>query len=308
MAARAAGLNRTAMSGVRGLPQPLTDGGPGYTPNRNNAPVYSAAGLSHELDAPYAHNRGYVDRSRLGMSFAAPNPESIDPALGTTLQAGGSGFMSRGALAFLGAGFNPWARESHGAESVASPQSGAQLDQLFSLAQQMGIDTSKYTREQSRELYDELNNMTKDYVSVGGLSQGWAGNGSTVGRTIYLERDGRLLPVTRPEFHRRQTNNGFFSRDFWQAAATTLLPAFGGWAGLLGQTGATAGLSGTALTTANAGINALGSYAMSGGNPRSLIGGLGGVAGGTIGGLAGGYDRIGATLGRQIGQLAARRR
>lgn len=130
-------------------------------------------------------------------------------------------------------------------------------------------------------LYDEVNRRTRDYVSVGGLASGWAGGGAgNMARTIYKEVDGQLLPVSRPQFHQRRTNNGFISRDAI-AGMSLMLPAVGGWAGILGQGGAGtlnagAGLgltSGLPASAVNIGVNTL----MAGRfNPMSLIGLVGG--------------------------------
>jgi hypothetical protein len=337
MAARNAALNSTVWNSVRGLPQPLTDGGPGYRPNRYNAPVYSASGLSHIADTPYIGQAGAINPTTVPRPFAPQNPGSMDPVLGMTIKAGDSGFMSRGALAFLGQGFNPWAREVNGAESSPSAEAGGQIDQLFQLANNLGIDTTKYSREpgsmgirgersgqrDAMALYDEVNRLARDYVSVGGLSSGWSGGGpSAVARTIYKEVDGKLLPVTRPQFHTRQTNNGFISRDAI-AGMSLMLPAVGGWAGILGQGGAGtlnagAGLGLTSSLPASAvniGVNTLLSGRF---NPMSLLGLVGGGSSpyqspmtsfqGALGSTGLGRSELGrgTSLVRLLGALAGR--
>jgi hypothetical protein len=292
MAARAAGLNRTAMSGMpRGLPEPLTAGGPGYWADRNNAPVYSSSGLAHVADTPYIGQRGAINPATIPRAFAPTNPGSVDPMLGMALMAGGDGGMSRGAQAFLGQAFNPWAREDQGIDGTGAPRDqGAQINQLFALADQLGIDTSGYSRSvggmgirgersgtnDAMALYDEVNKRTRDYVSVGGLAQGWAGGGANnSARTIYKEVDGQLLPVTRPTFRQRRTNNGFISREAI-TAMSLMLPAVGGWAGILGQGGAGTLNAGTGLgltsslpaSAVNMGVNTLIQGRI---NPMSLL-------------------------------------
>jgi len=298
MAMRRLALNQTPESSFGGrLPQPLTDG-TNWTPSRTQAPVYSASGLTHVLDAPYLQAGGMAGARQ--QPYAPANPGTLDPLLGMGIKAGDSGGWARGASAFLGAGFNPWTRDSEG---NMQPTSGGQIDSLFQLAQNLGIDTSKYTRDpgtvgirgersgtnDAMALYDEVNKVAKDYVSVIGLSGGWSGGGlGNMARTIYKEQDGKLLPVTAPTFMQRRTNNGFISRDAIQGMSL-MLPALGGWAGLLGQ-GAegtlTAG-SGLGLTTSipnslvNFGVNTL----LSGGriNPMGLISAGLGANGGTGG-------------------------
>lgn len=297
MAARAAGLNNTASNRVRGLPQPLTNGrDPNYRPGRWQAPVYSASGLSHIADTPYIGQAGVINPTTVPRAFAPTNPGSMDPLLGMTLSAGDSGFMSRGALAFLGQGFNPWAKENQGIDGNGTPAgAGAELDTLFQLAHNLGIDTTKYERtpgsmgirgersgsNDAMALFDEVNRRTRDYVSVGGLTQGWSGgNPGTTSRTIYKEVDGQLLPVSRPRYHQRRTNNGLISRDAI-AGMSLMLPAVGGWAGILGQGGAGtlnagAGLGLTSSLPAsavNVGVNSLIAGRL---NPMSLLGLVGG--------------------------------
>lgn len=335
-------MARTA-TGVdyRGLPRPLTSGNdPSYRPDRHNAPVYSAAGLSHGLDAPYVNSGGVIVRNAIPSPYAPPNSGTIDPMLGLALTAGDSGSMSRGALAFLGQGFNPWTMEMGGpeGEQIVPAHRDGQIKQLFELAEQLGIDTSNYSREPGTlgirgervrglnnvmDLYDRVNDLTRDYVSVGGLSSGWSGGGpSAVARTIYKEVDGKLLPVTRPQFHTRQTNNGFISRDAI-AGMSLMLPAVGGWAGILGQGGAGtlnagAGLGLTSSLPASAvniGVNTLLSGRF---NPMSLLGLVGGGSSpyqspmtsfqGALGSTGLGRSELGrgTSLVRLLGALAGR--
>lgn len=296
MAARAAGLNNTASNRVRGLPQPLTSGrDPNYRPGRWNAPVYGAGGLSHVADTPYIGQAGAINPLTRPRPFSPQNPGPVDPALDMTLRAGDSGGMSRGALAFLGQGFNPWARENQGIDGNGIPaDQGNQLQALYELAHNLGIDTRQYNQgagymgirgergsNDAMALFDEVNNRTRDYVSVGGLSQGWSGGGAgTTARTIYKEVGDQLLPVSRPRYHQRQTNNGLISRDAI-AGMSLMLPAVGGWAGILGQGGAGtlnagAGLgltSGLPASAVNIGVNTLLSGRF---NPMSLLGLVGG--------------------------------
>lgn len=254
-----------------GLPQPLTDGN-NYTPDRYNAPVFSAGGLNQNMATPYRQVGGVTS---LNPNTQA-NPGSLDRALGTTLSAGGAGWMDRGANAFLGGAFNPWTREMGGpdGESSAPANAGQSLDQLFNTAQSLGMDTSGYSRnlggagirgERSGErdamsLYDDLNRHTQDYVSVGGLSQGWSGGpANTASRTIYKEVDGKLLPVTRPTYRGNNPDNGFFSQEFKDAMMTVGSAALGGWMAApaaAGSTAAGAAAGGTAAAGAAGGTAA----------------------------------------------------
>jgi hypothetical protein len=281
------------------LPTPITQGGPGYTPDKNNAPIYSSAGVSRNMN-----------QAGLGMMGAiAPgtqqgyndNPGRMDNMLGETMRLGHAGGIDRGAAAFLGGGYNPWGRENDGIDGNGTVRN-QNLGDLFNTARGLGMDTSKYSSElggrdirgnamgsggpNAFDLYNDLNSHTKDYLSVGGLSQGWAGNGrGGATRTVYKEEDGRLLPVTRP-MHRQETkDNGFISRDAI-AGLSMMLPMFGGWAGMLGSgaagtltagggLGLTSGLSGAIGTGAtNALVNA-GIAGLSGGGARGALTSLG---------------------------------
>lgn len=299
------------------LPQPLTTGGAGYTPGRGNAPIYSSAGLSQGSSRPYLGTYGVVQPGAMRNDSPA-NPGEMDPALQMTMQAGGAGWMDRGATAFLGGGFNPWTQEfvgdNGGTGFVAPKHADAQIDQLFELGAALGIDTSKYSRSpgsidmrgnrassnDSMALFDAINDATKDYVSVGGLSQGWSGGpGNTVARTIYREQDGRLLPVSRPQFHGNNQDTGFFSDEFKDAVMTTILPAVGGWAGLVGQAG----------TAAAPYINAAGNVAAGAarGGSQGALGAAFSQLGGAVGGAAAGD--VGRTLGsRAASELYSRNR
>src|ERR1700752_3380035 len=115
------GLGQTLYSGMfgGGLPQPITQGGAGYTPDKRNAPVYSSAGVPTGLNTPWNAMSGVMrPGSMQGGTF---NPGTADPMLRATVQAGHAGGIDRGAAAFLGAGYNPWARETNNQGEVVSP-------------------------------------------------------------------------------------------------------------------------------------------------------------------------------------------
>lgn len=268
----------------------------GYTPNRYNAPIYSSGGLTQAVASPYRQVGGIV---RPDTGRPSTNPGSVDPSLAMTMRAGAGGDISRGAAAFMGAGANPWAMEWGNAEGEYRPGAAA-LDQqrhLLQVAQGLGIDTRQYDEGPGgmdirgnrlgtpgrtlRDLWDKINTEFSDIVSVGGLSQGWSGGpANTTARTMYAERDGRLLPIEQPRFHGARSNNGFISRDAI-AGLSLMLPMVGGWAGILGQGGAGtlnagAGLGLTSSLPASAvniGVNTLLSGRF---NPMSLLGLVGG--------------------------------
>lgn len=318
-----------------GLPQPLTNG-QNYTPNRNNAPIYSSAGLNQNVATPYTQTAGI---SRLNQDTAA-SPGAIDPALRTTLGAGHAGWIDRGANAFLGGGFNPWTMEYGGPEGsqIAPSNQGQSLEQLFNTAQSLGMDTSKYSRDlghmgirgersgtnDAMQLYDDLNQHARDYVSVGGLSQGWSGGpANTASRTIYKDVNGQLLPVTRPQFRGNNQDTGFFSNEFKDMMTTVGSAALGGWMAAPAAAGSTAAGAAGAGAGAATNAGALGSslantvglgsqwaalpgwgqQAISGalrGGLTSAIGGgnplQGALSGGLGGGTSGMFNGIGSSM------------
>lgn len=280
------------------LPTPLTSGSdPNYRPDKHNAPVYSSAGVTNTVNTPWLGMGGAAAPGQ--MRAASYNPGQMDRQLGTTVTAGHAGGIDRGAAAFLGTGFNPWNREiNHQGEMVSNPNQN--LADLFNTARGLGMDTSKYSNElggvdirgnrtgsgapNAMDLYSDLNNHTKDYLSVGGLSSGWSGGGpSSASRTIYKDVGGQLLPVTRPMFRTETKDNGFIGRE-GIAGLSMMLPAFGGWAGILGQ-----GAAGTLTAGGGLGLTTPLASTIGTGATNALvnagIAGLGGGARGALGSL-----------------------
>lgn len=277
---------------------------------------YSAAGLNRTLAQPYNASAGIVRPT----ADLGANDGSVDPLLASQLAMGGRGGYQRGATAFLGAGFNPWTMEvgpSEG-ELKAPANQGAEVDDLFALARSLGIDTSGYTRdagpigirgERSNSndtvgLYDAVNDAAKNYVSVDHMTP----NGKGMERTMYMEQNGRLVPVSQPQRRANRSDNGFFSNDFKEMLMTigpAVLGGMGGWAGLLGQAGT------TAAPYINAAGNAIvgGATGGSQGAVRSLAGSLGGAAGGAAatGALGSAYDNVGRQIGSRLGSALASR-
>lgn len=304
--------------------------GAGGAPNRNLAPPYTLGGMNTAMSSAFDP---FASRTPMQGNFQ----QAPDEALRQTLTSGRAGSFDRGAAAFLGAGAQPW-------QSPGETESGGitdhgwvrdrdkQIDQLFQTAAGLGMNTNGYSRDVGpssmggertsndiRALYDDLNQHTKDYYGVSGMSSGWDGssNPRSASRTLYRNVNGTLLPASNPQ-HYVAPRTGGWARQNQDVltAVSMMLPMFGGFAGLAGTIpaemvgaggglGLTSGLSGAGLTAANAGVNALGAAAMGGGAQGalgSLAGGLGGAAGQYAGNLAGGYDNIGRQLGTQAGR------
>lgn len=233
-----------------------------------------------------------------------------DPYLRAQLKMGDRGGMVNGAGAFLGAGYNPFGFEhgpSAGELIFNKDRPEHDLNALFDTAEALGMDTSGYTRDynpgryqfvnnpqlqakldpKSREgvrdaytLYEDLNNYTKDYYAIDHMTS----NGKGMERTLYLHRDGKYIPVSMPQRRSARMDNGFIGRDAI-AGLSLVLPAFGGWAGLLGNgaagtltAGGGLGLTGSLPSTlVNVGMSSLASGGL---NPTALLGaGISQIAG-----------------------------
>lgn len=210
-------------------------------------------------------------------------------------------------------------------------------DQVVSLAGQLGYDTSGYnldnidrlgmgpawqerwvkespsSREAGRGNFQDLvRDMNKDlsnFVRLRGASAGYDGRGnarSTSEALYYIKPDGTYVPVSPPRRGSKPEHRGWAREDGAEfiRGVSMLLPAVGGWAGLLGQgtagtvTGLTGGLgltTGVPSAIVNAGMSAL-----LGGGTNGLLSGLGGY----LGGLGAGALGLPPGLGSQVGRLA----
>lgn len=282
--------------------------GAGGAPSKNLAPSYSTNGLNLNLTQ-------VADPRQLG--FAKPRQYSpgsygTDPALNMTINAAGSGGMSRGVQAFLGQGFQPWAVGSSpgmdGSSAGYENDANLQWQQLENLGRGIGFDTSGYGTQNKplEQMFNDMNNYTKDYYGVAGL-QGWGGNqqgkaGQNSGaRTLYKDDgQGQLRPVSDPVFyHNVNDDKGFIGKESL-AAMSLALPMFGGWAGMLGAgTGGTLSAgSGLGLTTGLSGaIGSGATNALVNAGMGALTSGSGGK--GFLGSLAG--SLMGAGMGSVTG-------
>lgn len=147
-----------------------------------------------------------------------------------------------------------------------------------------------------------MDDALKDYRLITGIpSEGKNAGTRTSYETLYKNVNNQLTPIWAreryvPEKHgwARSESGGSFLQ-----AASMMLPAVGGWAGMAGQTAGTAG-----ATAANLAGNAAMGYLQGGvkGALGSLAGGLGGIGGGYFGQQLGG--QAGQMIGNQIGSRA----
>ena len=266
---------------------------------------YSSGGLSRTLATPYSQSGGVV-RPTPDAGF---NEGSMDPLLAAQMKMGDRGGYARGASAFLGSGYNPWTMETGGPEGEQRTPQNQNVDSLFDMAAQLGMDTSKYSRDigtpgirgersgamDAAQLYDDLNQYAKDYVSVDHMTD----DGKSMERTIYRDQDGQLVPVTQPTRRSAYQDSAFFDDDFKQMLMT-IGPALVG--GFMAAPAAGAGAAGTAGgaagTAGSAGGAAAGSA--SGSIPWGEIGTRalrGALTGGLTSGLQGGNILQGALMG-----------
>lgn len=286
---------------------------PGINP-QSNAPTYNTTGIAD-----------YFAGNRAGAM-------TMDPMLQAAIKNGNSGSLTRGVQAFLGNTYNPGHYEQNGAESTYVDNS----QPLFGLAHDLGFNMSNYRPAannqandfwamrgiadpqggtSTNQLMNQLNDYTKDYYGVSGMSSGWDGgkNGYRgAASTLYKDNgQGQLQAASLPQMFKAKENSGFFKQEAGRELLTALsmvMPAFGGAAGLLGQgaagtlsagsgLGATSGLASAIGTGAtNALVNAGSNYLLSGGR-----GGIGGILG-SLGGA--GLSAAGNSLMGNAGGLS----
>jgi hypothetical protein len=261
-----------------------------------------------------------------------------DPLLRAQLQMGGRGGMVNGAGAFLGAAYNPFGFETGPSEGEiirndSRPEHS--MDQLFSMADQLGMDTSGYSRDYSpsrygflnnlsledrldptrggvkdaRSLYNDLNDYTKDYYAIDHMTP----DGKSMERTLYLHRNGQYVPVSDPQRRSSRQDTGFFGDEFKEALSTVGLAALGGY---LAAPAAGAGqAAGSGVGAAASGASQVGTQGLWQSLPNwgrqaltgALRGGLNaGLNGGNIlqGALTGGVSGgAGSVIGDVVGDL-----
>ena len=281
--------NPITRSASQGLPTALPN--QTRTGTMDQAQQFDAGGIDRSV-AQYNPN----DSARLwgGVTNTA-NPyqgATVDPALQAQILAGDRGGINHGLSAFIG-GYNPNTlfNNHYDAEGMQHPSDVAeqrgQWQNIANLAQGLGINPSSYGSRQ--DMYNDLQNRTNDYYTVGGLTQATAGraNGNLAQRALYQfnPNTGTLDAASRPVNYVDSADHGFIGREGIQALSM-VLPAFGGWAGMLGNgtagtlsagggLGLTSGLGSTIGTGAtNALINAGAGALMNGSGGQGFLSSL----------------------------------
>lgn len=264
----------------------------------SQAPTFSGAGLT---------SMGQQTGGMNPMSAGTLNYGLQDPRLQGALQTAGAGTFDNGVNAFLGTGYNFRQNNGSGADAYTTYNT----QPLLQLAQGLGYDLSDYARTGDAEsLYRGLNDYTKDYYGAQHLSQQFTGSPDDrqASRTLYRNENGSLNPVTDPVYyHQREQGNWFQENPEFASIVSTILPAFGGWAGMLGNgaAGTLSAGSGLGLTSGlGSAIGAGASNALVNAGMGSLLNGSGGQ--GFLGSLAGSaFGAAGNSIMNRAGGLGA---
>lgn len=213
-------------------------------------------------NAPTYNNPFFTFQNQAYLNPAA----QIDPALMMTLGAGNSGGAKYGLEAFL----------NHGSDEDSSPLNQGGTDwntqDLKGLAAQFGLSQDG-TKE---ELVSRLQDATKDYYAINGMSSGWNPTGDARGAnlTLYRSQDGKLIPVQTGSYSAPQKSLGFLGDH-----PGILAPVAVATGGLLSAyLGAGAGASGAASGGVGAGAEGAGGI---GGMSGSFSGGAGAAGAGS---------------------------
>lgn len=294
---------------------------------------------------------GLLDLFQPNSGYRAPtydlNTASGRGALNMTLGAAGAGYRSaNGLAAFMPQGWNLGSLSGPGGmDGNQHIDNGTAPQDIMGMARAMGFDTSKYNLQDSSDLisadYDArsranglntprtsgLGQLYNDmnagelgrYSTIGGLSTGWGEDQDPAhrqaARTIYRDNgQGSLQPVHNSNFYHAEENPGWVRGEGADtiSALSMMMPAFGGWAGVLGNgaagslsagsgLGLTSGLSSAIGTGATNALVGAGVSGLTGGGWRgalnSLVGsGIGAGVNSAMGGngLSGMFDTAGS--------------
>jgi hypothetical protein len=246
------------------------------------------------------------------------NNNPTDAGLRDQMTAANVGNLSHGVNALLGRGYQPYWNEIGGAEGETNFRTN--LEPAKNLASLFNIDPGKYDltgRQGASSFINDLNTATNPYYSVSGLSRSWAPNPNDARQaatTLYQQNpQGQLQQAAPSSFYSAPRTGGFLRQnaDEISGILSAVLPAFGGWAGLLGQgasgtltagggLGLTGGLSSAVGNTAtNALVNAGMGSLLSGNGTQGFLSSL--ASGGLNSALGSGIGNLG--LGSNVTDL-----
>lgn len=291
-----------------------------------------AAALGRTGDGTY-NPAAYTGSYTPTYDFSNPGSAEYQTSL-DALKAGNSmdaGWNRSGVNAFLKGDINFWDQSWNAAEREGNPLGQDSYLQgrteagkeLLTLAHNLGFDTSgfdvnSWSSWENRkgagslgtqpkgifDLYQALNKDLEGFSRRRTASAGWDGQNNMRGtaETLYFnDGSGKHVAIDAPRFGQKREHQGWAKEEGSEliAAMSMVLPAVGGWAGLLGQ----AGSSYAPL------INAAGGY-LTTGNPASLLGALGSNvgswAGGQVGSSLGSSSGLFSSLGGKAGEYLAK--
>lgn len=258
----------------------------GMVTDRIPVGTYNTSGMSN-LNDPLAAQRaaiaqalGITPQQTPGLDFDTA-PKELQDFLGL----GGMGQVGRGVNAFMGsqgnntvASYNP-INTTRGAdgETIQTANSQPLMDLAQRLGYQMPQGFNPEDIQQTQSLYNGMNNELSDIYSIYGINQDaerLTGKDRASTQTLYRQQGNSLNPISPSNLSVAPKKGGSpWQEPEFLSALSVVLPAFGGWAGILGQgtagtltasggLGLTGGLSstiGSGLTNAavNAGMNSM---------------------------------------------------
>lgn len=299
----------------------------GMVTDRIPVGTYDASGMSN-INNPIAQQRANVARAlgitpqdSLGLDFDTAPQELQD-----FLRHEGMGQVARGVNAFMGSHgndntmtYNPvTTTRGQDGETIQSANSAP----LMNLARQLGYEMPQgYDPgdiQQTQSLYNSMNNSLSDIYSIYGINKDAArmtGKDRASTQTLYQHQGNSLNPISPSNLSIAPDKGGSpWQEPEFLSALSVILPAFGGWAGILGQgtagtltasggLGLTGGLSstiGTGLTNAavNAGMNSMLTGSGIKGFGTSMLGSMAGAGVNSLmggSGLSGMFDTSNAS-------------
>lgn len=300
----------------------------GMVTDRIPAPTYDTSGMS-QIANPMAARMAAILQAQgiestpaqMGLDFGTA-PQELKDFLGV----GGMGQAVRGVNAFMGRYGNDNAA-TYRPITTTRGQDGETIQEansapLMSLAARLGYEIpSDYDPSdiyQTQGLYNSMNNELGDIYSIYGINQNaerMTGKDRASTDTLYRHQNNMLTPISPSNLSVAPKKGGSpFQMPEFLSALSVVLPAFGGWAGILGQgtagtltagggLGLTGGLSstiGTGLTNAavNAGMNSMLTGSGIKGFGTSMLGSMAGAGVNSLmggNGLSGMFDTSNAS-------------
>lgn len=169
----------------------------------------------------------------------------------------------------------------------------------YALRRKLGLDNRQAGSGNLQDLYDDMNKDLAGFTRMRQASAGWDGRGdprSTATSLYYETSPGVYQPISPTQFGHQREHQGWAREEGAETLAglSMIMPAFGGWAGILGNgvggtltAGGGLGLTSGLGAVGNMAANVIGNSLMSGRTP-SLAGLFGGLVPGAASSLLNG--------------------